>query len=359
MLKSEKTKEVLMTRKQSDAIADNSQEGNDLLAEMLKKHEDNKGKEMAESEQHFISEISSGCQKPSYADDLDDSANLVQGLMCEDEKEEDLDDYPHFKIYAGENGTFELSEKGKKKVKKISETEYPLPLDTDITKINAYRISTRGDWSEIKDVGPFIINATLVEFENCYDLEKLPPMSTVQVLKVRYCYELRSFDPKTRVKYLEVAKSNIQFLPKSLSSSKIKIESCGELKYIHPAIPVSAISGVDEKEIKACKMRYMLSEYVSDTEKRLYPIEEKRVLINNPELRTLPECFNRPNIILENCEKLEFIHPSINPKKIKGMSGKDIYHCQMMYLFKKMNENDPSFDFWFNRVKANLGRTRE
>lgn len=348
-----------MTRKQSDALANNSQEDNDLLAEMLKKNEENKRKEKNESEQRFISEISSDRQKPSYADDLDGSADLIQGLMCEDEKEDDLDDYPHFKMYAGENGTFELCEKGEKKVKKITETEYPLPLDTDITKINAYRIATRGDWSEIKDAGSFIINATLVEFENCYDLEKLPPMNTVQALKVKYCYELRSFDPKTRVRYLEIAHSGIQFLPKSLSAAKIKIESCGGLKYIHPAIPVSAISGMDEKEIRACKMRYMLSEHVSDTEKQLYPIEEKNVLINNPELRILPECFNRPNITLEGCDKLEFIHPSINPKKIKGMSPKDIYHCQMMYLFKKMNDNDPSFDFWFNRIKANLGRTRE
>jgi DNA gyrase/topoisomerase IV subunit B len=86
---------------------------------------------------------------------------------------------------------------------------------------------------------------------------------------------------------------------------------------------------------------------------------QTKTKINNPELRTLPECFNRPNIILENCEKLEFIHPSIEAKKVKGMAPKDIYHCQMMYLFKKMNENDPSFDFWFNQVKKNLGRARE
>lgn len=350
-----------MAKKQPEF--NDSQEDKDLLAEMLKKTEQDKKSKAQEAanEQNFLRAITSECKEVSRENTLDGSSDLIQGLEMEDKEDEEqrLFDFPHFKIYAGENGTFELCEKGCRKVQKITETEYPLPMDTDITKINAYRIATRGDWSEIKDVGNFVINATLVEFESCYDLRKLPPMNTVQKLKVNWCYGLRFFDPLTRVKNLEISYSGIQFLPKSLSNATIKLDSCDELKYIHPAIPVSAISGLEEKEIRACKMRYMLSEHVSDTEKRLYPIMEKNVLINSRALRTLPECFNRPNITLEGCDKLEFIHPSIDPKKITGMSKKDICHRQMMYLFKKMNDNDPSFDFWFKRVKKNLGRTRE
>lgn len=350
-----------MAKKQPEF--NDSQEDKDLLAEMLKKTEQGQhpSKEEIAQESDFARSVDAESPKNKTNDLLDGSGDLIWGLSDENDERSPFDalNYPHLKIYAGENGTFEMCEKGKQKVQKITETEYPLPMDTDITKINAYRIATYGDWSEIKDVGNFVINATLVEFESCYDLKKLPPMNTVQKLKVNWCYGLRFFDPLTRVKNLEISYSGIQFLPKSLSNASIKLDSCDELKYIHPAIPVSAISGLEEKEIRACKMRYMLSEHVSDTEKRLYPIMEKNVLINSRALRTLPECFNRPNITLEGCDKLEFIHPSIDPQKIKGMSKKDIYHCQMMYLFKKMNDNDPSFDFWFKRVKKNLGRTRE
>ncbi len=342
----------------------NSQENEDLLAEMLKKLEQDKKSKAQDdvNEQNFLRAITSECKEVSRENTLDGSSDLIQGLEMEDKEDEEqrLFDFPHFKIYAGENGTFELCEKGCRKVQKITETEYPLPIDTDITKINAYRIAARGDWSNIKDAGAYVINATLVEFESCYDLEKLPPMNIVQKLKVNWCYNLHFFDSLTRVKEVEISHSGIQFLPKSLSNASIKLDSCDELKYIHPAIPVSAISGLEEKEIRSCKIRYMLSEHVPDSEKRNYPIMEKNVLIKgNLNLKTLPECFNRPNVILENCDKLEFIHPSIDPKKIQGMSKKDIYRCQMMYLFKKMNDNDPAFDFWFKRVKANMGRTRE
>lgn len=350
-----------MAKKQPDF--NDSQEDKDLLAEMLKKTEQSKLplKEDVAQEQEFVRSIETENPKNKTEDLLDGSGDFMLGLSDENEQQTPFDtlSYPHLKIYAGENGTFEMREKGNRKIQKITETEYPLPIDTDITKINAYRIAAFGDWEKIEDIGNFVINATLVEFDSCYDLKKLPPMNTVQKLKVNWCYGLRFFDPLTRVKEVEISHSGIQFLPKSLLNASIKLDSCDELKYIHPAIPLSAISGLEEKEIRACKMRYMLSEHVSDAEKRLYPIMEKNVLINSQTLRTLPECFNRPNITLEGCHKLEFIHPSIDPKKITGMSKKDIYHCQMMYLFKKMNDNDPAFDFWFKRVKANLGRTRE
>ena len=350
-----------MAKKQSDF--NNSQENDDLLIEMLKKAEQDKKSKVQDdvNEQNFLLSIETERREVPKESVLDGSGDLIQGLETEDKEdnEQRLFDFPHFKIYAGENGTFELCEKGCRKIQKITEAEYPLPMDTDITKINAYRIASRGDWSNIRSAGAYVINATLVEFESCYDLEKLPPMNTVQKLKVNWCYNLHFFDSLTRVKDVEISHSGIQFLPKSLSNASIKLDSCDELKYIHPAIPVSAISGLEEKEIRACKMRYMLSDHVSDREKSLYPIMEKNVLINSQTLRTLPECFNRPNVILKGCDKLEFIHPSIDPKKITGMSKKDICHRQMMYLFKKMSDNDPAFDFWFKRVKENMVKTRE
>ena len=342
---------------------DNSWEGDSLLGEFLKKSEQAKKSAQEEfgNDQSFVQAIENERTKMQSGIDLDDSGNLIRGLDDENDEKSDFEalDYPFLKLYGGENGTFELIEKGKKKVKKITDDRYPLPLDTDIVKLNAYRISTGGDWEKVTSIGNFVINATRVEFANCYDLEKLPPMNAVQSLDISYCYELRFLDPLTRVKELKINHSSIQFLPKSLAVSEIKLNKCMGLQYIHPAIPIDSISGMKEKEIKACKIRYMLSEHVSDQEKSLYPIMEKNILINNPKLRTLPACFNGPNITLEKCDKLEFIHPSINPKKIKGMSEKDIYHCQMMYLFKKMRDDDPSFDLWFQQVKKNFSRTRE
>jgi hypothetical protein len=326
-----------------------------------RKDQDSKSKEENYGDdQAFAQAIEGERVKEWSVLDLDGSASLIQGLDCENE-EDDFEalNYPFLKVYAGERGTFELKEKGKRNVKKITEDKYPLPLDTDIVKINAYRVVAGGDWEKVTNVGDFVINATRVEFENCCDLERLPPMNTVQKLEVGCCFELRYFDPLTRVNELEIKYSGIQFLPKSLATAKITLDNCPGLQYIHPAIPIASISGMKDIEIKVCKMRYMLSEHVSDLEKRLYPITEKNILINNPKLRILPECFNRTNVILEDCHSLEFIHPSIDPKKVKGMDPKDIYHCQMMYLFKKMNDDDPSFNMLFKRVKDRYNRTRE
>ena len=349
-----------MTKKKSNQ--NNPQEENDLFEAMLKKFNQEKksSKKDEKDEEAFLRAIETEHPHSEKKDNIDSSADLIMALAAlMEEENKNESEYPFFRIYGGVNGAFELFENDKKEIQKITESQYPLPLDTDITKINAYRIATGGYWGGIKSIGNFVINATRVDFESCYDLEKLPPMNTVQSLRIDWCYGLRFFDSNTRVKEVEIARSGIQFLPKSLRFSKINIDSCENLKYIHPSIPIKAISGIDEKEIRTCKMRYMLSEHVSDEEKKLYPIEEKNVLINNPKLRVLPECFRRPNIILEGCEKLEYIHPSINPQKIKGLPQKRICHLQMMYLFNKMSDNDPSFDFWFKRVKENLAKIRE
>ena len=99
-----------MSKKQPDF--NDSQEDKDLLAEMMKKTEQGKGpsKEDVAQEQEFIRSIETENPKNKTEDLLDGSGDFMLGLSDENDQQTPFDtlSYPHLKIYAGENGTFEM-----------------------------------------------------------------------------------------------------------------------------------------------------------------------------------------------------------------------------------------------------------
>ena len=128
---------------------------------------------------------------------------------------------------------------------------------------------------------------------------------------------------------------------------------CDDLKYIHPAIPEENIDGLTPDEIHAAKINYLLSEQVPDIEKKLYPLEEEKIRFTNHRFETLPECFAGPEITIENCPDLKYIHPAIDPRKIKGLPPQTVCRYQMKYLFDKVDD-DAVFKRWFAKVQQDL-----
>ena len=200
-----------------------------------------------------------------------------------------------------------------------------------------------------------ILNAHTVSFDCCYGLKKLPPMNTVNQLMVSFCYDLQTIHPNTRVKEARFSDCGLQFLPYCLIDTEITLDDCCDLKYIHPALSSKKIKGISEKEIELYKINYLLSDKVPDSEKALYPIMKKKIVLSDKkDLKFLPECLSKAQLILKNCNEIKYIHPEIQPENVVGISPKEVCHKQMMWLFERLGDNDTRFDRYFPIVRARM-----
>ena len=304
------------------------------------------------TDERFAEQIAEQAQSKKTLPEIDGSQDLTNAIL-ENPDEYDPFGYPALMIHGGYHGSIEFQVNGHRNRKKVQNETYTLPMDTDIIKINAYQIRNKGDWNDVEEIGQMIFNANSVILEDCWSLKRLPAMNLVNLLMVENAPNLVLFDPNSRINEITLNNCGIRFLPMKLQDSKITLSKCEDLKYIHPAIPDQNIEGLTLSEIRAAKINYLLSDKVPDIEKRLYPLEEEKVCFKNHRFETLPECFAGPEITIENCPDLKYIHPAIDPRKIRGLSPKVVCHYQMHYLFDKV-QDDQAFKRWFAKVQQDL-----
>ena len=304
------------------------------------------------TDDRFAEQVAEQAQSKRPMPEIDGSRELTEAIS-EDAEEYDPFGHPALMIRGGYHGSMEFQVNGHRVRKKVQNEAYTLPMDTDTIKINAYQIRNKGDWNGVEEIGQMIFNAHNVILEDCWSLKRLPPMNLVNLLMVENAPNLVLFDPNSRINEITLNNCGIRFLPMKLQDSKITLSKCEDLKYIHPAIPDQNIDGLSPNEIQMAKINYLLSDKVPDIEKRLYPVEEEKIRFTNHRFETLPECFAGPEITIENCPDLKYIHPAIDPRKIKGLSPKVVCHYQMRYLFDKV-QDDQMFKRWFAKVQQDL-----
>ena len=265
-------------------------------------------------------------------------------------------EYPLLEIYAGHNGFFKLNERGNIKQVPISERRYPLPLDTDITEINAYGIVNKGDWSFVEQIGDMSITASRISLRECWSLKTLPHIPLAEVLSLTNCPDLKTIHPQTHVFRAYFVNCGIVFLPKSMAGSQIVIKECDNLKYIHPAIPDKNIS-LSNQVIQEFKLNYILSDSATEEEKCFFRSRAETASLSDLSIEMLPAYLSGVFLTVQNCSNIKYIHPSLNPEQISGLTPEKIYTCQMQYLFEK-EKKESEFQKWFPIVRARGGRDR-
>ena len=141
-----------------------------------------------------------------------------------------------------------------------------------------------------------------------------------------------------------------------MAGSQIMVKECDNLKYIHPAIPDKNIS-LSDRDIQKFKLNYILSDSATEEEKCFFRSRAETASLSDLSIEMLPAYLSGVFLTVQNCPNIKYIHPSLNPEQISGLTPEKIYTCQMQYLFEK-EKKESEFQKWFPIVRARGGRDR-
>ncbi len=290
---------------------------------------------------------------------------LNKAIQADLGSEEEIET-PRLYVVAGKLGYEEYyTGTGELKRRPLAGDRYDLPLSTNIKTICADKIVLT-DVDGIEEIGSdeLAFIAQEVEIEGCNDLRKLPAMPSVGHLTISFCSALTTLHSNTNVSTLDIQFSGIQFLPERLKNAQIDAENADELLYIHPAIPSRNISGMTRNSINMCKLRYLTSPYVPQSEKESYRLPTYRIALQYPEFKELPACLADTTVALRGYQSTPgqepnlLVHPSLEARRIVGVPREDILRAQMRYLFDDNLTSNRLFGKYFDRINAQWKQCR-